>query len=262
MNWNYQLLTYQQVGWAAMLILVNAAISIALRLRLGREIVLAAARTVVQLLIIGMVLTQVFAVTRIDVTVTLMLAMTLIAGWSAVRRAQRRLPGVWLSGMAGITISSWLTTAIALAAVIQVRPWYTPQYSIPLLGMVLGNSLNGISLGLERFAEELTRRRGEIETTLALGANRWEAAHDAIAVAVRTGMVPILNAMMVVGIVSLPGMMTGQLLAGVEPIEAVKYQVVIMFVIAAATALGTVIAVLLSYHYAFNRRHQFVVPHE
>ena len=97
---------------------------------------------------------------------------------------------------------------------------------------------------------------------LALGANRWEAAHDAIAVAVRTGMVPILNAMMVVGIVSLPGMMTGQLLAGVEPIEAVKYQVVIMFVIAAATALGTVLTVLLSYHYAFNRRHQFVVPHE
>ena len=260
MKLEYQLLSYQQLLWAALLILVNAGISIALQLKLEREILLAATRTVLQLLLIGFVLTRVFSVERVEVTFLLMLMMTLIAGSSAVRRPRRRLPGIWLSGILAISISSWVTTAIALTTIIQVRPWYTPQYSIPLLGMVLGNSLNGISLGLERFSEELERRRGEIETMLTLGANRWESAHSSIAVAVRTGMVPILNAMMVVGIVSLPGMMTGQLLAGVTPIEAVKYQVVIMFVIAAATALGTVLAVMISYRHVFNKRHQFNVP--
>ena len=257
MEWDYLTLNYQQLAWAALLILINAAVSLALRLRLEREITLAAIRTMVQLLLIGLVLTRVFALRNPWITVGLMLCMSLIAGWSAVSRTHRRFRGIWLSGLTAVAISSWLTTAIALALIIKVRPWHQPQYAIPLLGMVLGNSLNGISLGLDRFGEELATRRGEVETMLALGANRWEAAHETVVAAVRTGMMPILNAMMVVGIVSLPGMMTGQLLAGVEPIQAVKYQVVIMFVIAAATALGTVLAVLIAFRYRFNRRHQF-----
>ena len=97
-----------------------------------------------------------------------------------------------------------------------------------------------------------------IEALLALGATRWEAARQPVQQAVRTGLIPIINAMMVVGIVSLPGMMTGQLLAGVSPIEAVKYQIVIMFLRASGTALGTVAVVLLSYRRLFNDDHQFL----
>ncbi|MHC5541752.1 ABC transporter permease, partial [Singulisphaera rosea] len=92
----------------------------------------------------------------------------------------------------------------------------------------------------------------------ALGATRWEAARRPIQESVRTGMIPTINAMMVVGIVSLPGMMTGQLLAGVAPVEAVKYQIVIMFLISSGTALGTVGVVLLSYRRLFNVDHQFL----
>jgi putative ABC transport system permease protein len=258
MRWEYQSLSYLQVAWACALIAVNAAVSVLLRLNLGRQIFLAAIRTVVQLLLVGLVLAQVFAIRSLPLVLALMLAMTVIAAVASVRRTHRRFPGIWWSGIVAIWTSSWLTAILALTVVVQVRPWYLPQYAIPLLGMILGNALNGVSLGLDRLTEELVRRRGEIESMLALGADRWEAAHDAIVMAVRTGMIPILNAMMVVGIVSLPGMMTGQLLAGVEPIEAVKYQVVIMFVIAAATALGTVMAVLLSFNALFNRRHQFL----
>jgi putative ABC transport system permease protein len=255
---HYQVLSYPQVAWACALILVNGAISAALRLGLGWKICLAAGRAVTQLLLVGLVLTQVFSLRRASVVLTLMVVMTLIAGGSAVQRTQRRYPGIWRSGIVAIGVSSWLTTLMALSVVVQARPWYQPQYAIPLLGMILGNALNGVSLGLDRFSDELVRRRGEIESLLALGASRWEAAHASIVTAVRTGMIPILNTMMVVGIVSLPGMMTGQLLAGVEPVEAVKYQVVIMFLIAAATALGTMLAVLLSYRALFNRRHQFL----
>jgi len=97
-----------------------------------------------------------------------------------------------------------------------------------------------------------------VETFLALGATRWEAAQDPVRRAVRIGMVPIINSMMVVGIVSIPGMMTGQMLAGVDPLSAVEYQIVIMFLIASGTALGTVGVVLLGYLRLFNERHQFL----
>src|SRR5262249_2564625 len=148
--------------------------------------------------------------------------------------------------------------SIALFVIVPVRPWYSPQHAIPLLGMILGNTLSGISLGLDRLGGELRARRTRVETLLALGATRWEAAREPIRHAVRTGMIPILNGMMVVGIVSLPGMMTGQLLAGIAPIHAVKYQIVIMFLIASGTALGVVAAVLLTYRRLFNEHHQFL----
>ena len=150
-------------------------------------------------------------------------------------------------------------TGFAMGTVLRdVHPWFHPQFTVPLTGMILGNTLNGISLGLNHLQSELTQNRGEVEMLLTLGATRWEAAKSSITEALRTGMIPIINTMMVVGIVSLPGMMTGQLLAGAPPIEAVKYQVVIMFLIAAGTALGTLGVVLLAYRRVFNKRHQFL----
>ena len=102
--------------------------------------------------------------------------------------------------------------------------------------MILGNTLNGISLGLDRLGEQLASKRDQVETLLALGATRWEAARAFIQQAVRTGMIPMINSMMIVGLVSLPGMMTGQLLGGTPPEQAVRYQIVIMFLLAAGTA--------------------------
>jgi putative ABC transport system permease protein len=111
---------------------------------------------------------------------------------------------------------------------------------------------------MDRFGDQLSRRRGEIELILSLGGTRREAARSSVQSAVRTGMIPITNSMMVVGLVSLPGIMTGQLLSGTPPLEAVKYQIVIMFIIAAGTALGTISVVLLSYRRVFNASHQFL----
>ncbi|HEX6199681.1 MAG TPA: iron export ABC transporter permease subunit FetB [Thermoanaerobaculia bacterium] len=251
-------LTYLQVAAAALLILVNGGISVALKLGLERRLFVAALRTVVQLLLVGLVLQWVFSLSRWYLVVALGLVMALVAGATAVRRTERRYPGIWANAVLSVWLSSWTIAAAALFGIVDVEPWYRPQYAIPLLGMILGNTLNGISLGLDRLGEDLATRRGEVEGLLALGATRWEAARAPVRRSVRTGMVPIVNAMMVAGIVSLPGMMTGQLLAGVDPVEAVKYQVVIMFLLASGTALGTVGVVLLSYRRLFNRRHQFL----
>jgi putative ABC transport system permease protein len=106
------------------------------------------------------------------------------------------------------------------------------------LRMILGNALTGISLALDRLTEDLTVRRDQIESLLALGATRWEAAQQSIQEAVRTGMIPTINQMMVMGTVSLPGMMTGQIIAGANPTDAVRYQIVLIFAIAAGTGLG------------------------
>jgi putative ABC transport system permease protein len=165
---------------------------------------------------------------------------------------------MWLNTIISVWASSWIITAFGLFAVMQgVEKWYHPQYAIPLLGMVLGNTLNGISVGQNTFTELLASRRDQVEAMLTLGATGWEAARPLVQQAVRTGMIPIINSMMIVGIVSLPGMMTGQLLAGAAPISAVKYQIVIMFLIASATALGTVGVVLFSFRRLVTTDHQF-----
>jgi putative ABC transport system permease protein len=251
-------LSYFQVALAALLILINGAISVLLKLELERRLLLAAACTIVQLLLIGLVLEWVFRVDRWYVVLAMMTIMTVIAGVAAIQRTRVRYPGIWMRSVAATWASSWVVTALALGAIVQVRPWYTPQYAIPLLGMILGNTLNGVSLGLDRLGGELSGKRDQVEALLALGATRWEAARGPIRQAVRTGLIPTINSMMVVGIVSLPGMMTGQLLAGTSPVEAVKYQVVIMFLIASGTALGTVSVVLLSYRRLFSEDHQFL----
>jgi len=255
----YVELTYWQVALAALLIVFNGVVSIVLRLRMERSLVIASIRTIAQLLLVGLVLEWVFRWDRWYVVLALATVMTLIAGLTAASRNERRYPGIWLNTIVSVWGSAWIVTAFALFAVMQgINKWYEPQYAIPLLGMVLGNTLNGISVGLNTFTEALVTRRDQIESLLALGATRWEAARATVRRAVRTGMLPIINSMMVVGIVSLPGMMTGQLVSGMDPIEAVKYQIVIMFLIASATALGTVGVVLLSFLRLFNRHHQFL----
>lgn len=256
---NYIELSYLQVALAALLILVNGVISIALRLGLERSLIVASLRTVVQLLLIGFVLQWIFQVELWTTVLALLIIMTIVAGVTAAGRSQRRYRAIWFDTIVSIWASSWLVTAFGLFVVIQdLEHWYQPQYTIPLLGMVLGNTLNGISLGQNTLAETLATRRDQVEMLLSLGATRWEAARPAIQQAVRTGMTPIINAMMVVGIVSLPGMMTGQILSGAAPMDAVKYQIVIMFLVASATALGTISIVLLGYRRLFNADHQFL----
>ena len=258
MNAAYLELSSLSLATAAALIMINGAISVALRLGLEGKLAVAALRTVVQLLLIGYILEWVFAIDRWYVVLAILTLMTLIAGRAAATRGAVHYRGMGLDAILSVSASSWLVTALGLFVVIRIDPWYRPQYAIPILGMILGNTLTGVSLGLERITEELSARRAQVETLLALGASRWEAFRLPAQQAVRAGMMPVINAMTVVGLVSLPGMMTGQVLAGQAPEQAIRYQIVIMFLIAAASGLGTVSAVLLVYRRIFSREHCFL----
>jgi putative ABC transport system permease protein len=254
----YENLSLFDLALAAMLIVVNGALSVALNLGLERKLLIAAARTVVQLLLIGYVLGWVFTFARWYIVLPLMALMTVIAGLAASGRGRRTYAGQRVDSIVSIWGSAWIIGAFGLFVVIRIHPWYEPQYAIPILGMILGNTLTGVSLGIERMTEELTAGRAAVEMSLALGATRWEAAQGPARQAVRAGMIPTLNQMAVVGLVSLPGMMTGQVLAGQSPLQAVRYQIVIMFLIAAASALGVVGAVVLTYRRLFSPDHRFM----
>ena len=250
-------LSYVDLAIATGLVLVAGGVSIVLRLGLGRRLAIAATRTVVQLLLIGYVLNFVFGPGGAPALIGLAAVMITAAAHAAVSyRASRTYSGVTLQALVTLAVVGLASTLTVTTLVIGVDPWYQPRYLIPLLGMVLGNGLTGISLCLDSLLESLSERQGEVEMELAHGATRWEAARRPLREAVRRGLIPIINTMTVVGLVSLPGMMTGQILAGADPLGAVKYQIVIMFLIAGATSLGSIGVALLAYRRLFNDRHQ------
>jgi putative ABC transport system permease protein len=241
---------------AAGLVLVAGLVSLALQLGLERRLGIAALRTVVQLLLIGYILRWVFERQHFAVVMGVAGVMIFAASRAAIGRSSRTFRGAAWRAFFTLLLTGMLTVFAVTAVIIGVRPWYRPQYMIPLLGMILGNGLTGISLSLDQLLEAFAERRAEVEMELAHGATRWEAARDALRDAVRRGMIPVVNSMMVVGIVSLPGMMTGQILAGADPLGAVKYQIVVMFMLAAATSLGCIMMAALVYKRLFNERHQ------
>ncbi|MCA9138969.1 MAG: iron export ABC transporter permease subunit FetB [Planctomycetales bacterium] len=247
-----------QVALAALLIVINGVVSVSMGLRLEKTLAIASVRTVVQLSLVGVVLSWVFSVDRWYVVIAIASLMTIVAGFAAAGRSKRTFPGIRAIATTSVWSCAWLLTGYVLLVVFSDLPkWYEPQYAIPLLGMVLGNTLNGISVGLSTLTESLMRARDQVETLVALGATRWEAAAEPMREAVRTGMIPIVNSMMVVGLVSLPGMMTGQVISGMDPAQAVRYQIVIMFLIAGSSALGTVSVVVLSVGRLFDVNHRF-----
>lgn len=241
---------------AAVLVVLLALLSARLQRSLARQILVAAARTTVQLLLVGLVLKVLFGAAHPGWVALMALFMLLVAGGEVTARQERRLRGGWSFGVGTLSmfLSSFAVTLFALAVIIGNQPWYAPQYAIPLLGMLLGNTMSGVAIAMDRLTQTAWRQRAEIEARLMLGSSAREALRDYRREAVRAGLIPIINAMATAGLVSLPGMMTGQILAGAPPVEAVKYQILIMFLIAVGTGLGTLGAVAVASRRLFDER--------
>ncbi|MCB1493099.1 MAG: ABC transporter permease [Rhodobiaceae bacterium] len=241
---------------ASLFLVLNAVLSIALRLGLARQLVIAAARMVVQLLMIGLVLKTVFALNSPWITILLGLVMLVFAGREIRARQERRLTGPWgyALGAGAMMLAGTFVTIVALATQIQPTPWWAPQFALPLFGMILGNTMTGVSLGLDSLHTMLSREARAIEARLLLGHKSLAAMLPVLRRALRSGFTPVINSMAATGVVFLPGMMTGQILSGVDPQEAVKYQLLIMFLIGGATGLGVLTAVLASAFRLTDRR--------
>ncbi len=249
-------LTYHDLLLSAVLVLLLAAVSIALSLGIAQGLLIAGVRTVVQLLLVGQVLKVLFENASLTWVVLMALVMLAVATREVGARQTNPMSGLWGIGLnaGALFVSSFGVTVLALFVVLKPQPWYMPQYAVPLLGMLLGNAMTAIALGLDRLTSAAVRQRNQIEARLALGHPWRRAMTDIQRDSVHVALVPIVNAMAAAGVVSLPGMMTGQILAGIPPLEAVKYQIVIMFLIAGASGLGALSAIYLGARRLFDDR--------
>ncbi len=241
---------------SAALVLVLAGLCFQLRLGIAGQILVAALRCGIQLILIGLVLKAVFANVHLGWVTLIATAMVLVAGREVHARQRRKFRGGWGIGLSSLSllVSAFVLATLALGVIVDAEPWYTPQYAIPLLGMLLGNIMTGVALGLDRLTDTVWEQRAVIENRLMLGESWSESISDLRRGALRSGLIPMLNSMAAAGIVSMPGMMTGQILAGSPPLEAVKYQIMILFLITVGTGLGTLSAVYAGSRRLFDQR--------
>jgi putative ABC transport system permease protein len=248
--------SWTDLGLAVGLVLVAIGVSRWRQLGLERGFAVGAVRAVVQLLAVGYILVYIFAADRWWLVLLALAVMLLSATQAAARRAgggkrtRDDRKTLWTISGSAMLLGSGLTLAFVTQVLLRVEPWYEPQYLIPLFGMIVGNAMNAAALAAERLASELDAHRGQVEAYLALGASPARAAAAPERRAMAAALIPTINGLMTVGLVSLPGMMTGQILAGISPVLAIRYQIVVMFMLAGATAVTTV-AVVLWYRRTF-----------
>jgi putative ABC transport system permease protein len=236
------ILSPQDLALAAVLVAFDAALSLVLRLRLHRQVLVAAARMVVQLIAVGYLLRLIFALKNPLATLCVVLVMAAIAAREIAARPERKFRGLWGLGLSAgaVGVATLVTAGLALATAIRPHPWYDPRYAVALVGIILGSVLNASSLSLDALVGGVGRERAAIEAQLALGATFHAATSRLLREAVRRGLLPIINQMSAAGVITLPGIMTGQILAGLDPMEAVKYQILLMFLLAGASGLAAV----------------------
>jgi putative ABC transport system permease protein len=235
-------LDFIDLGLAVGLMVLAIGLSAWQRLGLEGQLALATARTLVQLLVVGSLLEIVFEVRNPWVILAVLMVMLTIAATVARNRISQKIPRLlpWVWG--SIFLSSALTLIyVNLLVLRQPEAWTNPYYIIPLTGIVLGNAMNSGAIAGERFVSTLNASPVEIETHLCLGATPAEAIATYRKDAIRAGLIPTINTMMVVGLVTLPGIITGQLLSGVNPINAAAYQILIMFMLAFASLVSALL---------------------
>lgn len=231
---------------AGTLLLFNIGISRFLDLGIEKKISIAAVRMVIQLTAVGFVLDGLIATQNPWLAAVVFVVMTGFAAYEVRSRPKMMVRGLqgWLLSGAGLGFSAIVMTLFLLVAIIRPDPWWNMQYAVPLFGMLLGNAMAGVALTLDTFFTTVEVSKRAVEGEIARGASARAALIRPIRTAVRTGTMPAVNAMAATGVVFLPGLMVGQILSGVPPFTAIKYQMLLMFLLAAGTALAVILSIL------------------
>jgi putative ABC transport system permease protein len=239
-------LTWGNIAVASLLLLLHAALSIRFRLHLAQPLLIAALRMIVQLSLLAFVLQWLFETESALATLFTVCVMLGFAAWETWRRIGRPLAGRmgYLVPGGAIAVAGLATLGYALLTQLSPTPWYAPRYAVPILGMILGSVMNAVALGIDNLTQNALRERVNIEAQLVLGRRFEEAMRTHVERAMRTALLPVLNLMAATGLVMIPGMMTGQILTGTSPHEAIKYQIMIILLIAGGTALAVFLAVM------------------
>lgn len=246
-------LSIAQLSIAYVFILVLLVIFKSRGIKREKEILIASVRMTLQLTAMGYVLMFVFDNPSWWLTGIMIVIMVAFAIHNAIKRVKNTMSKPLQKTIAVAMIGGAVATAaFFIIVVLQVRPWFMPQYFIPIAGMVVGNCMTGIAIGANKLCSDMEEKRAMVENSLMLGATPAQATKEIVNDSFDSAILPTMNNMLTMGIVSLPGMMTGQILSGVFPLTAIKYQIGIMLAILGGTALTTILFVMLGYKTFFT----------
>jgi len=248
----YISLEYSDLLIALVLILIPIVISFQRKLGIEKDLLIGTVRTFIQLMIIGYVLKYIFNFKKWYFVLLMIAIMAIVAGYNAVKRQKTKIKGLFPIVTLSIFLGAGIAMATLILLILRVSPWYEPQYLIPISGMMLGNAMNATALAVDRLIGETRGRRWEIEAALALGASPIKAINPLLRDTASAAMMPTINAMMVVGIVQLPGMMTGQIIGGVAPEQSVRYQIIIMYMLATSVIVSCMTILYFFYRKLFT----------
>jgi putative ABC transport system permease protein len=241
-----------EVAASLALIAVAIAVSFWRRAELEKDIAVAVVRSFIQLTAIGYVIQAIFDSDSLWLVAALLAVMVAFGTWTARGRA-KGVPGAFGPILLALSVAASVTLGLVVALGV-FKP--EPRYLVPVGGMVIGNSMTAVAVALNRLADEMHEGRRQIEAMLALGATSFQAARAAVARSLRSGMIPLVDSTKTTGIVFFPGTMVGMLLAGAEPVDAVRLQVVLLWVLLGAVSLAGLIATSLAYRGFFTDAHQ------
>lgn len=240
-------------------ILIAQTASFVYHLGLNRDITVGTVRTFAQLFLMGYALTFIFQLNNLWFTLGIFAVMAISASFIVRGRVKEKQVSYMLPTFLTMFISYFVTALFVSGLIIGVTPWWEPRYFLPIGGMVIGNSMSALAIALERLFREMRQQKDLIETKLCLGADYREASSEMFKNAVTAGMIPSINAMMGVGLVFIPGMMSGQILAGADPLQAIRYQIVIMLMLVGSTAITSIIAILIVRKRCFGRGEELLL---
>ena len=254
--------TFYAITWTDVLVsLIFVGIAIFLirwwKIGLEKTLLIGTFRTFIQLTAMGYILTYFFQQHHWSFMVGLVSLMIIVASYEGYRRLKKyNIPNVFWILLGSFCFTVLIVLGLILKLILSTEPWYYPYAMIPISGMIIGNALNSATLTVNRFVSEITHRENEIEMYLSLGAPVKSAVHDSFLESVRAALIPNINGLMMVGLVQLPGIMTGQILAGIDPLIAIRYQIMIMYMWISTATMVDIIVLNLVYRQFFTPQMQ------
>ncbi|KAI8075310.1 hypothetical protein BC940DRAFT_287986 [Gongronella butleri] len=253
----YPHLSWYNVSIAALFLLINAAISIRLRLKLEKQLVIAALRCLVQLTIMGLLLRDIFETRRFYYVMGLTVLMLFLSACETVySKASWRYTGYFSTAFLSTVCSTLLVGVLGCQYAVQQRPFWYPEYFIPTIGLLLGFTSGACAVAVDYILYRFRMHMDLVETYLAMGATRWEAVHRMAKDAIRLSLLPTINQMSITGLITLPGTMAGQIMLGVSIQHTILYQQIITFMISASTCFGVVSVVMFCLYTIVDPQHR------
>ncbi|MCK5520522.1 MAG: iron export ABC transporter permease subunit FetB [Candidatus Marinimicrobia bacterium] len=256
MNFDPSIITWNDVFWALSLILLALLVIRFLKLGVSKALAIGTFRSFFQLLALGYLFHFIFNINSASIFFLLITAIILFAGYEGRRRQNLTIPHYYWLQVGAIAFATFIVLGLILTVILDLDPWFNPIVSIPLGGMIMGQALNSSSLLANTMSNAIVKRQKEIELMLGLGATRWQAILPILRESIHSALIPSINSLNTVGIVSIPGVLVGALISGLEPLVAIKYQIMVMYLWISGTTLAcAAMGIMISFTY-LNKNHQ------